>query len=69
MRPLRLAALLLLAAVAAVSSSMADNPLVETFAQKTRSDPDGCYANAAPTMILRIRSHGDPCEMLLVCVG
>ena len=27
------------------------------------------YANAPPTMILRIRSHGDPCEMLLVCVG
>ena len=27
------------------------------------------YANAPPTMILRMRSHGEPCEMLLVCVG
>ncbi len=27
------------------------------------------YANAAPTMIRRIRIHGDPCEMLLVWVG
>ena len=28
-----------------------------------------CYAYAAPTMIFLIRSHGEPCEMLLVCVG
>ena len=27
------------------------------------------YAYAAPTMIFLIRSHGHPCEMLLVCVG
>ena len=27
------------------------------------------YAYAAPTMIFLIRSHGEPCEMLLVCVG
>src|SRR5262245_19959072 len=26
-------------------------------------------SNAAPTMILRMSSHGDPCEMLFVCVG
>ncbi len=28
-----------------------------------------CYAYAAPTMIFLIRMYGDPCEMLLVCVG
>jgi hypothetical protein len=28
-----------------------------------------CYAYAAPTMIFLIRIHGEPCEMLLVCVG
>ena len=27
------------------------------------------YAYAAPTRILRMRRYGDPCEMLLVCVG
>ena len=27
------------------------------------------YAYAAPTMIFLIRTHGDPCEMLLVWVG
>src|SRR5262245_58057676 len=27
------------------------------------------YAYAAPTMIFLIRMYGDPCEMLLVCVG
>jgi hypothetical protein len=26
-------------------------------------------AYAAPTMIFLMRSHGQPCEMLLVCVG
>ena len=26
-------------------------------------------SNAAPTMILRINSQGDPCEIELVCVG
>ena len=27
------------------------------------------YAYAAPTMIFLIRMYGEPCEMLLVCVG
>ena len=26
-------------------------------------------SNAAPTMIFRISSHGDPCEIEFVCVG
>src|SRR5262245_7167347 len=34
--------------------------------QDKRSCPQ---SKAAPTMIFRILSHGDPCEMLLVCVG
>ena len=29
----------------------------------------GDQSNAAPTMIFRISSHGDPCEILFVCVG
>ena len=31
--------------------------------------PLTAQAKAAPTRIFRIRSHGDPWEMLLVCVG
>ena len=31
-------------------------------------DSEG-QSNAAPTMIFRISSHGDPCEIEFVCVG
>ena len=39
----------------------------ETSAQSSK--PPLRYAYAAPTMILRMRSHGEPCEMLLIWVG
>jgi hypothetical protein len=37
--------------------------------REEHEEEDTNYAYAAPTMIFLILMYGEPCEMLLVCVG